>query len=195
MIRINLLEVREERRRIAIRNLLAVSGLSLFLTVAFVFSWHQGILSDIEFEEKTIADTKQEIKRLEGIVGEVEKIKGTKQDLEQKLDVIKSLESNRAEIVDLLLAIAEILAEEIWLTRVDVVGRHIEVEASSTDMQSIGALVKNIKEDPRFINPRTSDIKVASGSAKGGEGGHVGFKLSIDFVPPQQIAPIAEQSK
>lgn len=195
MIRINLLEVREERRRIAARNLLAVAGLSLFLTIAFVFSWHQGILSDIEFEQKTIADTKKEITRLEAIVGEVEKIKGTKKDLEQKLDVIKSLEANRAEIVDLLLSIAEILVEEVWLTKMNIVGRRIEIEAAATDMQSIGTLVKNIKEDPRFINPRTSDIKVATAGVSKEGGSYVGFKLSMDFVPPQQAAPVASVAK
>lgn len=189
MIRINLLEVREERRRVSIRNLLIVSALSLVLTLAALFMWHQGIVGDLEFNQQQIAKTKQEISKLDTIVGEVEKAKGAKADVEQKLELIKSLEANRAEIVDLLLAVAEVLAEEVWVDKMDIKERRIELEASAVDMQSIGVLVKALKADPRFNNPRTSNIKVASGGKA--DSGSVGFKLGMEFVPPQAKAPAA----
>lgn len=184
MIRINLLEVREERRRIAIRNLLILAGLVWGVTLASLFLWHNGLLGEIEYVRTQIRQDKAEIQRLDKVVGEVEQVKNQKQDIEKKLEIIASLERNRAQIVDLLMALSEVLPEEVWVETLKVDGRAIQADAMAVDMQTIGVLIKKLKEDPRFTDPRTDSIKSEKADRDGAE--FVGFGLNITFVPPQE---------
>ena len=178
MIRINLLEVREERRKMALRNLAIFSVLMLAVTGVSVYFWHSGLVEDIEYAKQRIRNEEAEIQRLNKIVGEVEQIKDKKKDLEQKLEVIRGLEEHRAEIVDLLLAVSEVLSEEIWFLDMSVTGKQISAKAQAVDMQSVGLMIKKLKADPRFENPQTSGIKAS-------KDGFVSFSLTFEFVPPQ----------
>jgi len=180
MIRINLLEVREERRKIAIRNLLITAGVVWLTTFLAVFLWHRGLANDIAQVKQDIVQKKQEIKELKDIVGQVDEIREQKKDLEKKLEIIQSLEANRAEIVDFLLAFSETMPEEVWVRELEFKNRNVVAKCTSVDLQSIGLYVKRLKADDRFENARTGNIKADSG-----EGGFMAFELNVEFVPPQ----------
>lgn len=192
MIRVNLLEVREERRRLAVRNFLVAAGATLFVTLTVVFVWHGALSAEIEEVQSEIQRVKNETRKLEKIVGQVEQIKKKKDDVEKKLETIRGLESNRMEMVDLLLAVADVLIDETWVTEMNVAQRQIEAKAKAIDMQSIGLLVKKLRADARFRDPRVSNIKV--GASGGSEGGAIGFELTVSYVGEDAI-PADPQAK
>ncbi|RMF14798.1 MAG: hypothetical protein D6761_08835 [Candidatus Dadabacteria bacterium] len=183
MIRVNLLEVREERRRLAVRNFLIASAAMLLLTLTIIFVWHGSLSSEIADVRQEIARVQSETRKLEKIVGQVEQIKKKKDDVEKKLATIRGLETNRMDMVDLLLAFADVLLDETWVTEMSVENRQIQAKAKAIDMQSIGLLVKKLRADGRFSNPRVSNIKV--GAAGGNDGGAIGFELSVAYVGEQ----------
>lgn len=186
MIRINLLEVREERRQIAFRNLAVIAATVWLCTAVFIYVWHSALTDLLVSVQAQIAEVEKEISALDTIVKEIEKIKANKKSLEGKLDIIRKLEENRAEIVDLLLAISEVMSEEVWVDKLSVTGRKISASAYAIDMQSIGQLIRKLKSDPRFENPTTAKIQAGSGKGGGGtKGTFVSFELSVAFVPPQ----------
>ncbi len=185
MIRINLLEVREERRRVAMRNLAIASGLMLLVTIGFVYTWHASLVGDVDYARDRIRKEQAQIEQLDKIVSEVEDAKGKKAGLESKLKLIRSLEGNRAEIVDLLLALSEVLSEEIWLNDLKINERNITAKAQAVDMQTIGLMVRRLKEDDRFTSPRTGGISADSK-------GVVKFELSMQFNAPQAVEMDAE---
>lgn len=186
MIRINLLEVREERRKLAIRNLLVIAGAAWLVTLLGIFVWHQGLTSRIDSVKRQIVTERQEISRLDKIVGEVEQAQSQKQDLENKLEIIRRLEGTRGQMVMILMALSETMPQEVWARSLRVSGTLVDLKGAAVDMQSIGNYVKVLKDDPRFANPRTSGIRATGTRGRQATAIQaVDFDLTVEFVLPE----------
>lgn len=177
MIRINLLEVREERRRLAMQTLIATAVIVWVVTLGILATLHLALLSEIEGVRQDTRRDQEEVARLQKIVGEVEKEQGRKKEIEGKLEIIRSLELTRGELVSLMTGIAETMPQEVWAREMELLGRDVSMKASAIDMQSIGSYVKMLKADSRFVDPQTSDIKV-------NKAGTVDFTLRVKVAVP-----------
>lgn len=186
MIRINLLEVREERRKLALNTLIATAAVVWGLTLAILIALHMSLLGEIEAVRGDILREQEEVARLQKIVGEVEKEQGKKKELEDKLAIIDGLERTRGELVAIMTAVAETMPPEVWARDMEIVGGDISMKASAIDMQSIGSYVKQLKTDPRFVDPQTGDIRVA-------KDGVVDFTLRVKYVRPGEAASPTNQ--
>lgn len=181
MIRINLLEVREERRKLALKTLIATAAIVWVLTLGILGALHMSLLGEIESVRQDILRDQEEVARLQKIVGEVEKEQGKKKELEEKLAIIDSLERTRGELVAIMTAVAETMPQEVWAREMEILAGDISMKASAIDMQSIGSYVKQLKTDPRFVDPQTGDIRVAKEGA-------VDFSLRVKYVRPGEAA-------
>jgi type IV pilus assembly protein PilN len=119
MIKINLLPYREkEKKENLARQVTIIAGLFLLflLCLAWGYFYMSSQVSDLETK---LADSQKTLKALEAKVGDLEKFKQEKAELELKLGVIGTLEENRLLPVKTLDDLSLLVPQQnIWLTKI-----------------------------------------------------------------------------
>ena len=123
MIRINLLPYREkEKKKTFFRRIVLLSGsFVLFLLILVsIYLYFDLSIGDIE---KKIREAEVKLVVLNKKVGDMEGFKRDKKEVEQKLAVIKSLESNRLVPVQMLDELYLLVpVKDIWLEKLSQTG-------------------------------------------------------------------------
>jgi type IV pilus assembly protein PilN len=146
MIRINLLPVREARRKANLRQqgvllagaALAAVGLSAIL--------HVSVAASIASNQRRVAAAEEELRKVEATVKEVERFRREKEDIEKKLAVIDRLEKSRTGPVRLLDEIATRVPERLWLTELRLAAGQITLKGFSIDNEVIAAFLTSLEE-------------------------------------------------
>ncbi len=152
MIKINLLPVREERRRLGFRQQMTLFALILVLVGIGLFYWHQSTSARIDKLRLQITEMDQEIERLAKVVKEVEKYKKDKKTLEGKLDVIGKLQKDRKIAVHYLDELNRALPDRVWLEFYDESGGAITVRGKALDPDDVPAFMRNLSASPYFTD-------------------------------------------
>ncbi len=155
MIRINLLSDREAIRKETTRQQVSIFLLSICLLVV--------ILGGIQFYQvqrkndlkEQIREVKGVLKELEKKVGEVEKYKEAKRELETKLEIIDSLQKGKFRVVRILDGIGETIPEKMWIETMDLKGNKCSLEGYAVDNETIAAFMKSLERMDTF---RTVDL-------------------------------------
>jgi type IV pilus assembly protein PilN len=145
MIRINLLPYREKEKKENLQRqiVLLAGSLALFLLVLgavyLYFSMSIGGL------EKSIQEVDAKLVVLNKKVGDIEGFKRDKKDVEQKLGVIKSLESNRLFPVRMLDELNLLVpARDIWLERINQTGNDLHIEGVARNNDVVARFMKSL---------------------------------------------------
>jgi len=129
MIKINLLPYREkEKKENVTRQIFIIAGCLVIylLALAAVQIWMSTSISDLENKVKE-GDLK--LTELDKKIGDLEKYKKDKKELELKLGVISILEENRITPVKILDELASLVpANDIWLTRISQKGDKLDID-------------------------------------------------------------------
>lgn len=169
MIRINLLQIKEELRRAAITSFLTISGLSVVLMFGVAFAIHGGITGDIDERTTQNQQLEAEIQKLTNVIGEVEKIKKQTAELEAKLHTIQGLEVNRKYNVELFNELERLMPQELWLDSMALEGAKLTIKGKSVDNQIIGEfytaldqsrLIDNLSYGPSVQKPGPGSLKL-----------------------------------
>lgn len=152
MIKINLLPVRAEKKRETIRQQIIIAAMVLLATFVVIGFLHSGISSKIKETQKKVAETDEKIKHLKSIIGEVDKFKETKKDLEQKLSIIESLENNRLGPVLLMDELSQAMPDRCWFTSLSESSSKIKVKGKALDTNNVAALMDNLNRSEMFDN-------------------------------------------
>jgi type IV pilus assembly protein PilN len=148
MIKINLLPIRHEQKGIGLKVQAAIGGVVLLITLGICGYFLAEISSRVSDTEAQIARVKSEITRLQNIIGEIDKIKERKADLEKKLEVIQTLESGRLETVRVMDALSRATPPELWLTKVDYKAKTVNLTGSALDNAVIAKFIQNLNTTP-----------------------------------------------
>jgi type IV pilus assembly protein PilN len=185
MIRINLLPVREERRKAGARQLalvmIAALGGSVFLSTAV----HWKVRRDISSTREQTVSTQKEIDRFEPQLKQVEEFKKTKAEIEQKLDVIQGLNEARSGPVHMLDELATHTPDRIWISRIEVHGGRLAMEGMSLDNELVALFLTALEESPYF-----KDVELVETQAKEKDG----FRLNAFEVSGTLTSPNAEKA-
>jgi type IV pilus assembly protein PilN len=151
MIRINLLPVREARRKANLRQqgVLLVGAAVAAIAVAAVM--HVSVSAAIGVQQRRVAAAEEELKRVEATVKEVERFRAEKEDIEKKLGVIARLEKSRTGPVRMLDEIATRIPERLWLTELKLSGGVLTLTGFGIDNEVIAAFLTGLEESP-FIS-------------------------------------------
>jgi Tfp pilus assembly protein PilN len=105
------------------------------------------LISDLEAQEK---NSKATLVDLNKKIGDLERFKNDKRDLEQKLGVIKTLEENRLAPVKTLDDLATLVPlKNIWLVKVTQKGNNLTIEGTGRDNIAVADFMKTIEKfDP-----------------------------------------------
>ena len=96
MIRINLLPVREERRKTDLQQFGLILGMTLLGSILLVGLYHMKLSHDVSEAKATVAATQKEINRFEPQLRQLEEYRKTKAEIEKKLEVIERLDASRS---------------------------------------------------------------------------------------------------
>ena len=152
MIRINLLPVRQKKKRnTSIYQLVAMSGGIIFtlLVALSVHFYFQGRLAD---QEKKIADSEAEIKRLEKIIGEVKELDQQKSRLLNQLAVIDKLEKGKRGPVRVLDELSNAIPKRVWLTKFAENGGTLAMTGAAIDNADISEFMRALQKSPYFTD-------------------------------------------
>ncbi len=171
MIKINLLPVRAERRRLGMQQQMLLFGLLLVLVGIGLYYWYSATSSKITARRAEIAAMEQEINQLSSVIAEVEKFKKDKKTLEGKLDVIYRLQKDRKIAVHYMDEINQAIPERVWLEMYDEKAGAVTVRGKALNPDDVAAFLRNLAKSPYFRDVELDvttqgEIKVGQESVK-----------------------------
>jgi len=152
MLEINLLPVREARRKADIRQQLMQLMFVLLLTVGAIGFWHSRVVDQISISEVRVSQMQNDIKQFKPQLDQVAAFKLKKARLERKIDVIDGLDRARSGPVHVLAELAARTPERLWLTGVDSKAGELRMEGRSLDNELVALFLRGLGESKYFDN-------------------------------------------
>ncbi|MEK7706010.1 MAG: PilN domain-containing protein [Myxococcota bacterium] len=139
MIRINLLPIRAAQKRVGAKNELIAVAMLLLVTVVALYAWHLVTAVRISALDERVADVRGQIADLKKDVVRIEQFKTQMKVLEQKIEVIKQLESQRVGPARMLDDLATILTEQkkVWLTSIEERAGQLTLEGVAMEHENV----------------------------------------------------------
>ena len=147
MIRINLLPYREKAKKENLQYQIMIIAGSLVVFFLLLVSVQFYISMRISDLGKKIQEADARLVILNKKVGDLDGFKKNKKELEQKLAVINSLESNRLFPVQMLDEIKQIVpVNEAWLEKFTETGKDLRIEGIARDNGTVARFMKNLEK-------------------------------------------------
>jgi len=149
MIKINLIPYHEkEKKENLIRQIVIAAG-SFILFILCLIAVQIYLSSQVKNLETNLADAKQTLKVLDAKVGDLDKFKRQKAELELKLGVIGILEENRLVPVKFFDELAMLVpSKSIWLTKIAQEGGSLTIEGVGRDNIAAADFMKTVENFP-----------------------------------------------
>jgi len=147
MIKINLLPYREkEKKENSVRQASLIGGAFVALILILVFVQLK-LNSSIRTLESQVKESEVKLVDLDKKIGHLDEFKKDKQELEQKLQVIKNLEENRLMPVKILDDLASLVPpKDIWLVKITHNNDQLTVEGVGKDNVIVADFMKIIEK-------------------------------------------------
>jgi type IV pilus assembly protein PilN len=164
MIKINLLPYREKKKKENLVQqiyIIAGSFVVFILLLVWLQVWTNSSISDLKSQ---IKESENLLVDLDKKIGNLEKFKANKKELEQKLGVIATLEENRLAPVKTLDNLAMLVpANDIWLVKITQKDEKVTIEGIGRDNIVVADFMKDIEKfDPiksvDLISSKKTDI-------------------------------------
>ena len=164
MIKINLLPYREKKKKeYLVQQIYIITGsfVVFILLLVWLQVWINSSISDLKSKVKESEDS---LVDLDKKIGNLDKFKNDKKELEQKLGVIATLEENRLAPVKTLDNLAMLVpSKDIWLVKITQKGDNINIEGIGRDNVVVADFMKDIEKfDPikavDLVSSKNTDI-------------------------------------
>lgn len=150
MIRINLLPVREVRRRVELRRQGQAAVCALVLAVGGSAWGYVTQNSNLAMRQEELVQVEQEIKRLEAIIKEVQKFETRRALLDKKVVAIEDIKTKQRRPARLLDDVSRSLPDQMWLVSVKDTGSGLQINGKSFDNVGIAAFMENLERSSSF---------------------------------------------
>ena len=161
-VRVNLLPHREERRKAQRKHLGILSGMVAALAIAVVVLIHGVIAGYISNQGDRNAFLKKENVALDKQIEEIKKLRDEIAALLARKQVIERLQSDRAQVVNLLDQLARQMPDGVYLKTMRQQGPKVFLSGYSQSNARISTLMRNVASSPHLENPVLVEIKVAN---------------------------------
>jgi type IV pilus assembly protein PilN len=191
MIQINLLPVREEKRKADVRQFAAMLGAALLGTLALTAVVHLKLIADASSAKDSLGQLQAQIDKFRPQLEQVEKYRATKQAIESKLEVIGRLERSRSGPLNVLSEMSIHAPERLWVTGLDAKDERIVVKGMSLDNELVALFMTALGDSPYF-----KDVELEQTEAKSVDGLRLNeFELSATIETPGDNDAPAPQPK
>ncbi len=148
MIEINLLPVREARRKADLQQQLLLLGLVVGIAVASCLLAQVAMLASISGAHTRVAQLNSQISEFQTQLAQVEDFKKKASEIERKLGVIHKLELSRNGPVRLLDELASRAPQKLWITSLHAEGARIQMKGMSLDTELIAEFLNRLADSP-----------------------------------------------
>jgi type IV pilus assembly protein PilN len=176
MIRINLLPIRESRKRESTRQQAAVFGAVLVCVLIGLGYFYFHMEGLIEEKQKRIAELEIEIKKSEELIKEVRDFEEQKKVLEEKRTVLEELKKNRTGPALMLDELRNLVPEKMWLTSLKEKDKKLVIEGEAVDEQDVPLFLRRMGQHGMFSDVRIVSVERKKSDNKKAEAVH---KFSI----------------
>lgn len=146
MIRINLLPYREAAKKENIKRQITIIAGSFIIFFLILVYLQVSLSSSIGTLEVKIKEKDERLVVLTKKLGDIEGLKRSIKELEQKLSVIKGLESDRLFPVRMLAELAQLVPpKEIWLEKISETGSDLRIEGMARDNMVVARFMKSLE--------------------------------------------------
>ncbi|HSR12265.1 MAG TPA: PilN domain-containing protein [Thermodesulfobacteriota bacterium] len=152
MIRINLLPVREKRKKESTRLTLSIFCLILLASAVAVGIFHWNLAVEIGEVDRQIVTYGAEIKQLQIDTKDVEKFKAEKEDLQRRLNIIYALQQAKTGPVRVLDELVIANPGKVWLTSLKEKNGKMEVKGVAFDNQDIARFMTHLERSGAIRN-------------------------------------------
>jgi len=150
MIEINLLPVREARRKESLRFQLSIAVLSLFFVVIIIAYLNMSASNREQKVDKEMNLVETRLAELEKIVGEIDKLKHEKAKLEQKRAVIRNLDRGRKRAAYILDELSQRTPEKVWIESLEKSGKSLKITGVALDNETIANYMDTLNRSKYF---------------------------------------------
>jgi type IV pilus assembly protein PilN len=188
MLEINLLPVREVRKRAEARQSVMQLVLVMLLTCTGIGAFHARLRSEMNRVQGRIHQMEKDIAQFKPQLDQVEAFKKKKGELEKKIDVIDGLDRARRGPVRLMAELADRIPDRVWLTSLDTNGGMLKLQGESLDNELVALFLRDLGQSEYFDEVDLESTKV--GADKGGLK-TVRFDMKAALVSPEAAkAPV-----
>jgi type IV pilus assembly protein PilN len=189
MIKINLLPVREEKRKADVRQFAALLGATFLGTLVVAGAVHLKLIADVASTRNSLVQLQAQIEQFKPQLEQVEKYRAAKQAIESKLEVIGRLERSRSGPLNVLSELSTHAPERLWVTGLDAKDSRIVVKGMSLDNELVALFMTALGDSPFF-----KDVELEETEAKAVDGLRLNeFELSATIETPADPAVPATQ--
>jgi type IV pilus assembly protein PilN len=160
MIEINLLPVREARRKADIRQQLMQLVLVLILATAAIGFADSRVNAQIDVSSRRITQMEADIKQFKPQLDQVAAFRKKKSNLEKKIEVIDNLDRARQGPVRVMDELATHTPPKLVLTGIKTVGNKLEMQGASLDNELVAELLQALGASPYFGNVELDNTKM-----------------------------------
>jgi type IV pilus assembly protein PilN len=192
MLRINLLPIRQLKKRAKARNQIIGFGMifcAVLLALGFIGLIQVGKVENVQ---AAIAKLQQEQSELDPIIRKVDELERQKIDLQNKIDIIKKLRRESSLTVRVLDEVAKIIDNDrMWLTTLSQDGASLQLKGIALDNETIAQFMEALKESEYIgaVNLDSSTLnKVANRDFKS-----FGLTCSVGFPAEEPATGVAKQ--
>jgi type IV pilus assembly protein PilN len=192
MLEINLLPVREVRKRAEARQILVQLGLAMVLSVCAVGAVHLRLREEMHRVAGRIQQMEKDIAQFKPQLDQVEAFKKKKNELEKKIDVIDGLDRARRGPVRVMAELADRIPPRVWITSLDTNGGSIKIQGESLDNELVALFLRDLGASEYF-----DDVDLESTKLNSNKGGLklVKFDMKAALVSPKPAQPEAAAGK
>ena len=165
MIRINLLPVRAAQKKERLRSQVVILILSVVLTFVACGGLYMTLSFKVDGVKKDIQNKQSEIARLKKVIGEVDKFKELKRELQGKLDVLDQLKANRSGPVRLLDELSNTIPSKVWINKFKETAGSISISGTGLNEEAVAEFLQRLEASPYYagIELQVIEKKTANG--------------------------------
>ena len=186
MLRINLLPIRQLKKRAMARNQIFsfVTVLIFLLLILGAIGFLQSIrVGNVESQIAALIEEKQ---KYVPILKELERLEKVTLDLENKITIIKKLKSESSTTVHILDEVANrVDSKRMWLKSLKQQGASLALEGVALDNRTIAQFMDALKESPYVGAVNLSNASLAKVSGRNLKS----FSLACSIMSPKEEAP------
>jgi type IV pilus assembly protein PilN len=192
MLEINLLPVREVRKRAEARQSLLQLGLVLVLSACAIAAVHLRLREEMDRVAGRIQQMEKDIAQFKPQLDQVEAFKKKKSELEKKIDVIDGLDRARRGPVRLMAELADRIPQRVWVTSLDANNGTLKLQGESLDNELVALFLRDLATSEYF-----DDIDLEGTKLSANKGGLklVKFDMKAELVSPKPAPPVGAASK
>lgn len=149
MIRINLLPVREWRRREIVRKQISVFFLSVVLILAVLLGIGVTVQGKIQSRRQEIASLETEKAKLSYVDAKTKAVEEKRKEIEDKFKAIEALQQDRTLAVRVLdEAVTALPLDRLWLTNLSLKGLAFDLSGVALDNHTVALYMRRLGVSP-----------------------------------------------